>query len=93
MGSPKRINLSFDEWNVWSIEKHQAHGRLKDWPVAPRIIEDEYTVADGDAGATNTEANPSRVVPKPLEDVTLEGGSLCAVLPPVSWTMVRLSCS
>jgi alpha-N-arabinofuranosidase len=223
MGSPKRINLSFDEWNVWSIEKHQAHGRLTDWPVAPRIIEDEYTVADavvvgsllisllrhsdrvtaacqaqlvnviapirsepggaswrqtifhpfaltarhaagsvlrvdpvapsyetakygdvpvidaiathdpdsrqavlfmvnrsldqavevnadlrgitprlvveavtvadGDAGATNTEANPSRVVPKPLEDVTLEGGSLCAVLPPVSWTMVRLSCS
>ena len=44
--NPKRINISFDEWNVWSIAKFQAQGRLRDWPVAPRIIEDEYTVAD-----------------------------------------------
>ncbi len=42
----KRINLSFDEWNVWSIGRYQALGRLQGWPVAPRIIEDEYTVAD-----------------------------------------------
>jgi alpha-L-arabinofuranosidase len=42
----KRIKLSFDEWNVWSIAKFQAQGRLRDWPVAPRVIEDEYTVAD-----------------------------------------------
>jgi alpha-N-arabinofuranosidase len=221
LGNPKRINLSFDEWNVWSIEKHRALGRIKDWPVAPRIIEDEYTVADAvvvgsllisllrhsdrvttaclaqlvnviapirtepggvswrqtifhpfaltskhaagsvlrvdpvtpsyetakygdvpvvdaiathdpgngqavlfivnrsldqavevnadvrgvdarslleavtitdpDLSATNTEENPNRVVPKALEDVTLEGGSLCVVLPPVSWSMVRLT--
>jgi alpha-L-arabinofuranosidase len=44
--NPKRINISFDEWNVWSIGRHQAVGRLQGWPVAPRIIEDEYTVAD-----------------------------------------------
>jgi alpha-N-arabinofuranosidase len=44
--SSKRINISFDEWNVWSIEKFRALGRLQGWPVAPRIIEDEYTVAD-----------------------------------------------
>lgn len=44
--NPKRINISFDEWNVWSIGRHQARGRLQGWPVAPRIIEDEYTVAD-----------------------------------------------
>ena len=44
--NPKRINISFDEWNVWSIGRHQAGGRLPGWPVAPRIIEDEYTVAD-----------------------------------------------
>jgi alpha-N-arabinofuranosidase len=46
LGDPKRMSLSFDEWNVWSIEKHRALGRLKGWPVAPRIIEDEYTVTD-----------------------------------------------
>jgi len=44
--NPKRINISFDEWNVWSIGRYQAVGRLQGWPVAPRIIEDEYTVAD-----------------------------------------------
>jgi alpha-N-arabinofuranosidase len=44
--NPKRINISFDEWNVWSIGRFQALGRPQGWPVAPRIIEDEYTVAD-----------------------------------------------
>jgi len=44
--NPKRINISFDEWNVWSIGRYQAVGRLQGWPVAPRIIEDAYTVAD-----------------------------------------------
>jgi alpha-N-arabinofuranosidase len=44
--SSKRIDISFDEWNVWSIKRFEAVGRLRDWPVAPRIIEDEYTVAD-----------------------------------------------
>jgi alpha-N-arabinofuranosidase len=220
LGTPKRINISFDEWNVWSIQKHEAVGRLKDWPVAPRIIEDEYTVADAvvvgsllisllrhsdrvtaaclaqlvnviapirtepggaswrqtifhpfaltsrhaagevlrvdsvtpsyenakygdvpvvdavathdpdtgqtvlftvnrsidqavevsadvrgvkarlvvealtladaDLGASNTEANPDRVVPQALAGATLEGGTLCVELPPVSWSMVRL---
>lgn len=44
--NPKGINISFDEWNVWSIGRYQARSRLQGWPVAPRIIEDEYTVAD-----------------------------------------------
>jgi alpha-N-arabinofuranosidase len=222
LGNAKQIDLSFDEWNVWSIEKHRALGRLKDWPVAPRIIEDEYTVADAvvvgsllisllrhsdrvtaaclaqlvnviapirtepggpawrqtifhpfaltsrhaagnvlqvnpiapsyetarygevplvdaiathdpenrqavlfivnrsldravevsadvrgiaarsiqealtltdvDLSATNTEARPTRVVPRTLEDVSLDGGTLCVGLPPVSWSMVRLAC-
>jgi alpha-N-arabinofuranosidase len=222
LGDPKRINLSFDEWNVWSIEKHRALGRLKDWPIAPRIIEDEYTVtdavvvgsllisllrhsdrvtaaclaqlvnviapirtepggaswrqtifhpfaltsryaagnvlrldpitptyetakygdvalvdaiathdsdsgqavlfivnrsvdeavevnadvrglaprslqeaitlADDDLNATNNGARPNRVVPRALQDVGLDGGTLCVRLPPVSWSMVRLAC-
>lgn len=219
--NPKRINLSFDEWNVWSIKKHEARGRLQGWPVAPQLIEDEYTVADAvvvgnllisllrhsdrvtaacqaqlvnviapirtepggaswrqtifhpfaltsryakgtvlrlepvtsryetvrfgevpvidaiathdpdrgefalfvvnrsvdhaielkadvrgvqarslvealtindaDLGATNTEINPNRVIPKALEGASLDAGTLCAVLPPVSWSMLRLS--
>ena len=40
----KRINLSFDEWNVW----HHAglHAEDLDWERAPRLIEDTYTVTD-----------------------------------------------
>ena len=43
----KRINVSFDEWNVWYIDR--AESQLPsgdDWPVAPVLLEDRYTVAD-----------------------------------------------
>lgn len=48
------------------------------------------TLADADVSATYTEPKPNRIVPKALDGVTLDGGMLCAVLPPVSWSMVRL---
>jgi alpha-N-arabinofuranosidase len=44
--NPKRINISFDEWNVWYLSQVQAVSPESEWSVAPRIIEDEYTVAD-----------------------------------------------
>jgi alpha-N-arabinofuranosidase len=42
-GSDRRIDLSFDEWNVWDYERTTIPD---DWPEAPRLIEDTYTVAD-----------------------------------------------
>ncbi|GAB3205057.1 alpha-N-arabinofuranosidase [Marinactinospora thermotolerans] len=42
----KRIMLSFDEWNVWYLSRHQAQQPRTDWPVAPRVIEDRYHLAD-----------------------------------------------
>lgn len=45
-GSEKTITLSLDEWNVWRLSEYQALPRPKNWEVAPKIIEDEYTVAD-----------------------------------------------
>ena len=41
----RRINLCFDEWNVWyhSREKDRAQ---KPWQVAPPILEDVYDAAD-----------------------------------------------
>ncbi|QWS33883.1 alpha-L-arabinofuranosidase C-terminal domain-containing protein [Curtobacterium aetherium] len=48
-GSDKRIDISFDEWNVWSIKRWEAQAKtftLEEWPVAPRLLEDVYTVAD-----------------------------------------------
>lgn len=53
--SSKTINISFDEWNVWYIEKgrnadvgvYRTDDILgPDWPTAPRVAEDIYTVAD-----------------------------------------------
>nr|WP_281353488.1 alpha-L-arabinofuranosidase C-terminal domain-containing protein [Phytoactinopolyspora mesophila] len=44
--SSKRINLSFDEWNVWDQTEWREQGPPDDWPVAPRLIEDTYNVAD-----------------------------------------------
>lgn len=48
-GSDKTINISFDEWNVWYLERWQAVENtfdVDDWPVAPRLLEDVYSVAD-----------------------------------------------
>ncbi len=52
--SDKTINISFDEWNVWYLERELKSEGLyrsediagEDWPVAPRVAEDVYSVAD-----------------------------------------------
>jgi alpha-N-arabinofuranosidase len=44
--SKKKINLSFDEWNVWYLSRFQNQDPPAGWDVAPRVIEDEYNVAD-----------------------------------------------
>ncbi|MGW5860661.1 arabinosylfuranosidase ArfA [Streptomyces sp. NPDC055239] len=46
--SKKKINLSFDEWNVWyqSRPHPEVEESLRDWPQAPRLLEDNYTVTD-----------------------------------------------
>ncbi|MGW7520780.1 arabinosylfuranosidase ArfA [Streptomyces sp. NPDC054796] len=43
--SKKRINLSFDEWNVWYQSRPNPHP-VEDWQEAPRLLEDVYTVTD-----------------------------------------------
>ncbi|WP_127792697.1 alpha-N-arabinofuranosidase [Agromyces sp. LHK192] len=48
-GSSKTINISFDEWNVWYIERFHGVDKISgidNWPVAPRLLEDVYSVAD-----------------------------------------------
>ena len=49
-GSDKRIMLSFDEWNVWyqfADDGTKAGDLVPDgWPVAPRLLEDQYNVMD-----------------------------------------------
>jgi alpha-L-arabinofuranosidase len=52
--SDKTITISFDEWNVWYLERELKGEGLyrsediagEDWPIAPRVAEDIYSVAD-----------------------------------------------
>ena len=48
-GSEKTVDISFDEWNVWYMRRFLAEDKIHDphhWPVAPRLLEDVYDVAD-----------------------------------------------
>ncbi|MDR0593090.1 MAG: alpha-N-arabinofuranosidase [Bifidobacteriaceae bacterium] len=45
--SRKRIMVSFDEWNVWYTDRAESKPPAgDDWPVAPRLLEDRYCLAD-----------------------------------------------
>jgi alpha-N-arabinofuranosidase len=47
--SKKRLKISFDEWNVWYLREFETdrdETPSDEWPVAPRVIEDCYNVAD-----------------------------------------------
>ena len=53
---------------------------------------DEHSVlADPDIRASNTAAEPDRVVPKRAGGATVDGDRLSVLLPPRSWNVVRLS--
>jgi alpha-N-arabinofuranosidase len=41
----KRIEISFDEWNVWYMSR-PANPEPPAWSAAPRLLEDVYTVTD-----------------------------------------------
>jgi alpha-N-arabinofuranosidase len=45
----RNINISFDEWNVWYSDRFNQGGKitgLDNWPYAPRLLEDQYSVTD-----------------------------------------------
>ncbi|WP_116451638.1 alpha-N-arabinofuranosidase [Blastococcus litoris] len=45
LGRSKRIDVSFDEWNVWYVSR-LSQQVPEEWTFAPRISEDAYTVTD-----------------------------------------------
>jgi len=47
-GTDKRIDISFDEWNVWYMDRvaSEKPTAIDDWPVAPRLLEDVYSAVD-----------------------------------------------
>jgi alpha-N-arabinofuranosidase len=47
--------------------------------------------SDSDVSATNTEEQPNRVTPRTLAGAVLKDGAVNVALPPVSWSIIRLS--
>jgi alpha-N-arabinofuranosidase len=43
--SPRKLKLSFDEWNLWDESRFVGHANLE-WAQAPRLIEEVYNVED-----------------------------------------------
>ncbi len=43
--SKKKINLSFDEWNVW-YHSNEADSKIEKWSKAPHQLEDVYNFED-----------------------------------------------
>jgi alpha-N-arabinofuranosidase len=45
----RTIDISFDEWNVWYSDRYNNGGKITgvaNWPYAPRLLEDQYSVTD-----------------------------------------------
>ncbi|MFH0245267.1 alpha-N-arabinofuranosidase [Streptomyces sp. HK10] len=62
---------------------------LRPFPRA-RVVE-HLVLADDDPGAVNTAERPDRVRPRPVDGTGTGDGTLTAHLPPVSWSMIRLT--
>ena len=45
LGNDKRIDLSFDEWNVW-FHSNEQDKEIPKWQIAPPMLEDVYTLED-----------------------------------------------
>ncbi|MFC0680612.1 alpha-N-arabinofuranosidase [Lysobacter korlensis] len=49
LSSAKVMQISFDEWNVWYNRRFHREDKITDpheWPYAPRLLEDQYSVVD-----------------------------------------------
>jgi alpha-L-arabinofuranosidase len=45
-GSTRDVRISLDEWNVWNYHAYDALKGAREFEVAPRLLEEEYTLAD-----------------------------------------------
>jgi len=55
-----------------------------------RLVE-ASSLAGDDPYARNTADDPDRVSPSPNPSAVVDGGTLRALLPPMSWNVIRLS--
>ncbi|WP_199517181.1 arabinosylfuranosidase ArfA [Nucisporomicrobium flavum] len=85
---------SGDQVVIFAVNRSQTTPMSVDVDVRslPSLSAATHTALfDDDPDAVNTAAEPDRVKPRTLDDPKLDGGRLQAVLPPLSWNMLRLS--
>ena len=62
-----------------------------DLRACPGLVSGEHVaISDADPDAVNTADAPDRVAPRRLDDVKVVDGHVSAVLPALSWSMIRL---
>jgi len=86
-------NREAGELTVFAVNRSRAEelaleGRLAGF--GPCLLLEHLVLADEDPKAANTRENPSRVVPRRIDTARIEGERLQAVLPRLSWNVLRL---
>jgi alpha-N-arabinofuranosidase len=71
-----------------SVAGRADNGGHAAYPTTPQV--EHLMLHDDDPDAHNTEAEPERVVPR-AGDAVLDGSTLRAVLPPISWHCIRIT--
>jgi alpha-L-arabinofuranosidase len=78
---------------LFAVNRHQHEAMSLDVDLrsVPELTTAAHTcLADDDPDAINSVGHPDRVTPRRLDDPKLDGGRLQAVLPPLSWNMIRI---
>jgi alpha-N-arabinofuranosidase len=91
------VAVASDEGGVtlFAVNRDQATPVALDVDVRslPSLSAASHVAISGeDPDAVNTLSSPDRMVLKTPGDLELDGGRLQAVLPPLSWNMIRLCC-
>jgi alpha-N-arabinofuranosidase len=82
------------ELTVFAVnrDQHQDLTLDIDLRALPGLAAGQHiAIHDQNPDAVNTIADPERVTPKRLDDVKVDGGHATAVLPALSWSMIRLT--
>ena len=79
---------------LFAVNRHQSEPMELDVDlraVAGISTAEHTSLSDEDPDAINDMANPTRVSPRRMDDPKLDGGRLQAMLPALSWNMIRIS--
>lgn len=75
--------------NVYATNKHETDERTVELRLPGTRVVDAWALFDDEIHATNTQADPHRIAPRPIDVHTFDG-SVRIQLPAISWGFVQL---